>query len=148
MSVQPIPDGFHTITPFMMLDDVAAQLDFLAAAFDAEEIERVTLPDGSIKHAQVRIGNSMVMMGGARDDWPAMQSFLHLYVTDVDGLYSAALSAGATSVQEPRDEFYGDRTAGVKDPFGNLWWIAVHQEDVTADEMLRRMQAAQGDPGA
>jgi hypothetical protein len=88
------------------------------------------IPDGSIAHAQVQIGSSAVMVGGARDEWKALPMFMHLYVPDADAVYAQAIAAGATSMQEPMDEFYGDRTSGVKDPFGNLWWLATHQEDV------------------
>lgn len=147
MAVNPIPDGFHTVTPYFLVEDVAAFLDFLARAFGAEETEKVQLPDGSIAHAQVQIGDSAVMMGGARDEWKATPMFMHLYVPDADAVYAQALAAGATSMQEPMDEFYGDRTSGVKDPFGNLWWLATHQEDVPPEEIEKRMAAARGATG-
>ena len=142
MAVKPIPDGYHTITPYMLVENVAEYLDFLAKAFGAEETERMALPDGSVMHAEAKIGDSRVMMGGARDEWPAMPMFLYLYVPDADASYERALQAGCTSVQEPKDEFYGDRTSGVKDPFGNLWWFGTHQEDVSSEEIARRMAAA------
>ena len=142
MAVEPIPDGYHTITPYMLVENVAEYLDFLAKAFGAEETERVTLPDGSVMHAEAKIGDSRVMMGGARDEWPAMPMFLYLYVPDSDASYQRALQAGCTSLQEPKDEFYGDRTSGVKDPFGNVWWFGTHQEDVSSEEIARRMAAA------
>ena len=142
MAVEPIPDGYHTITPYMLVENVAEYLDFLAKAFGAEETERVTLPDGSVMHAEAKIGDSRVMMGGARDEWPAMPMFLYLYVPDSDASYQRALQAGCTSLQEPKDEFYGDRTSGVKDPFGNLWWFGTHQEDVSSEEIARRAAAA------
>ena len=142
MAVKPIPDGYHTITPYMLVENVAEYLDFLAKAFGAEETERMTLPDGSVMHAEAKIGDSRVMMGGARDEWPAMPMFLYLYVPDSDASYQRALQAGCTSLQEPKDEFYGDRTSGVKDPFGNLWWFGTHQEDVPSEEIARRAAAA------
>ncbi len=142
MAVKPIPDGYHTITPYMLVENVAEYLDFLAQAFGAEETERMTLPDGSVMHAEAQIGDSRVMMGAARDEWPAMPMFLYLYVPDADASYERALQAGCTSVQEPKDEFYGDRTSGVKDPIGNLWWFGTHQEDVSSEEIARRAAAA------
>ena len=142
MAVEPIPDGYHTITPYMLVENVAEYLDFLAKAFGAEETERMALPDGSVMHAEAKIGDSRVMMGAARDEWPAMPMFLYLYVPDADASYERSLQAGRTSLQEPKDEFYGDRTSGVKDPFGNLWWFGTHQEDVSLEEIARRMAAA------
>ncbi len=142
MAVEPIPDGYHTITPYMLVENVVEYLDFLAKAFGAEETERMALPDGSVMHAEAKIGDSRVMMGGARDEWKAMPMFLYLYVPDADASYERALQAGCTSLQEPKDEFYGDRTSGVKDPFGNLWWFGTHQEDVSSEEIARRAAAA------
>ena len=142
MATKYIPDGFHTVTPYLVVDDPGALIDFLVKAFDAEELERATLPDGRVMHAQVRIGDSPVMMGGSKDDWKAMTNFMHLYVPDTDKLYEQALAAGATSVQAPNDEFYGDRAAGITDPAGNTWWIATHVEDVSDEEAMKRMEAA------
>ena len=141
MSVKPVPEGFHTLTPYLIVESAADLLEFLSRAFGAEEIEKMTLPDGTVMHAQVRIGDSMLMMGTAREEWPAMPGFLHLYVEDADAYYARALAAGATSVQEPKDEFHGDRTSGARDPQGNLWWFATHQEAVPPEEMARRAQA-------
>ena len=145
MTVSPVPEGFHTITPFLLIEKLPQFLDFLAEAFDSEEVERATLPDGTVMHAEVRIGDSRIMMGTARDEWPAMPAFLHLYLPDAEAAYRKAVAAGATSVQEPKDEFYGDRTCGVKDPFGNLWWFATRQEEVSPDELDRRMAAHAGE---
>lgn len=138
MVVQKIPDGFHTITPYLVVMDPAALIDFLKAAFDAEEMHRTNRPDGNIMHAQVKIGSSMLMMGGATPEWPAMPAGLYLYVDDADSTYERALAAGATSVMEPMDAFWGDRMGGVKDGSGNFWWIATHIEDVPQDELARR----------
>ena len=144
MSVNPVPEGHHTITPYILVEDPAKFLDFVVDAFSAEVTERVELPDGSVMHGQFKIGDSMVMTGAARDEWPALPTFLHLYVPDADALYTQAMKAGAESLQDPKDEFYGDRTSGVKDPFGNLWWIATHQEDVSPEEIERRAAQARG----
>jgi len=141
MSVSPIPEGFHTVTPYLTVEDVAGLLKFVHAAFGAVELERIDMPDGSTKHAQVRVGNSPIMMGQAQPGWPAMPSFLHLYVEDADAVYAAALAAGAESVRELVDEFYGDRCGGVRDASGNLWWIATRKEVVSEDEIKRRMEA-------
>ncbi len=141
MAVSHVPAGHHTVTPYLLVPRLAGLIDFLQEVFDAEETERVMRQDGSIMHSEVRIGDSMVMLGeppaGSRA-WPAM---IHLYVPDADAAYRRALQAGATSLQEPVDEFYGDRIGGVEDRFGNQWWIATHIEDVPPDEQLRRQEA-------
>lgn len=144
MSVKPIPEGFHSVTPYLVAEGVARLLDFLEQAFDAQETERMQRPDGSVMHAQVKIGDSMLMMGEPMGDSKPMPCALYLYVDDTDAVYQRALAAGAASVSEPSDQFYGDRNAGVKDPSGNLWWIATHQEDVSHDEMMRRAAAQHG----
>ncbi len=142
MAVKPIPDGYHTVTPYLTVQGVPKLIDFLKQAFEAQEIERMTQPDGTIGHAEVRIGDSVVMMGEARDEWKPMPSGIYLYVNDTDAVYKRALQAGATSIMEPADQFYGDRSAGVKDSSGNHWWIATHKEDVPPAELKKRAQAA------
>jgi uncharacterized glyoxalase superfamily protein PhnB len=144
MAVQPIPDGFHTVTPYLLVSDAARLIEFLKLAFGAEEVHRTARPDGGIMHAQVRVGDSAVMMGEVGGEWKPMPSMLYLYVADTDAAYKRALQAGATSMMEPADQFYGDRNAGVKDHCGNLWWIATHIEDVSPEELARR--AAQMKP--
>lgn len=141
MSVPPVPAGFHTVTPYLLLEDVAGFLEFAERAFDAVELERIGLPDGTVMHAQIRIGDSPVMMGTAKGEWPPMPAFLHLYVPDADAVHARAVAAGATSVQEPKDELYGDRTSGVRDGFGNLWCFATRLENLSAEEILERMAA-------
>jgi len=136
----PIPKGFGTVTPFLTVADAAKLIDFVKQAFGAQVTFRMDAPDGSVRHAEVKIGDSMVMIGQA----PAgqeMRSMLHLYVPDTDTLYNRAMAAGATSIREPADQFYGDRTGGVLDFCGNQWWIATHTEDVSEQEMERRMAA-------
>ena len=142
MTVQPVPKGYHTVTPYLIVDDVAELIEFLQRAFDAEETERIPGPDGSVMHAEVRIGDSMVMLGAEREEWKAMPSMIHLYVPDADAVYAQAIAAGATSVQALADQFYGDRSGGVRGPQGNLWWISTHVEDVSPEEMEKRMAAA------
>jgi uncharacterized glyoxalase superfamily protein PhnB len=141
---QPVPEGFRTVTPYLIVQDIPRLLDFLKGAFNAEEMHRSTQPDGTVNHATVRIGDSMVMMGEARPEWPPMPTGIYLYVEDADVVYQKALQAGAESVMAPRDEFYGDRMGGVRDGSGNYWWIATHIEDVTAEEMARREKERSG----
>jgi uncharacterized glyoxalase superfamily protein PhnB len=138
MAVKPIPDGFHTVTPYLLVKGVTQLLDFLRRAFDAKEISRSAMPDGTVMHAQVQIGDSFVMMGEAGGQWQPMPGSIYLYVPDTDATYKQALAAGASSVMEPADQFYGDRSAGVKDSSGNMWWIATHVEEVTPEEMKKR----------
>jgi PhnB protein len=141
MAVRPIPEGFHTVTPYLVVQGVPKLLDFLKQAFDAHEIMRMPRPDGIIMHAEVRIGDSPVMMGEAVGEHKPRPSCLYLYVENADATYKRALQAGATSTMEPADQFYGDRHAGVVDPVGNQWWIATHIEDVPPDELARRAEA-------
>lgn len=142
MAVKAKPDGYHSITPYLVVDGAARLIDFLVQAFDAEERERFAAPGNRVGHAELRIGDSVVMLGDARPEHPAMQALLYLYVDDVDATYQIALSAGAKPVQPPQDHFYGDRSGGVKDPCGNVWYIATHIEDVSPAELKRRAQQA------
>lgn len=138
MPVKPIPDGYHSITPYIIVNGADRFIEFLKSAFDGKEIGRMNRPDGLIAHAEVRIGNSIVMLSESRAEFPAQQVVLYHYVEDADAVYRKALQAGATSTMEPADKFYGDRNAGVKDPFGNTWWIATRREDVPLEELMRR----------
>jgi PhnB protein len=143
MAVKSIPDGFHTVTPYLVVHGVATLLDFLQRAFDAQPLlSPMVRADGSIGHAEVKIGDSVVMMGEPMGDMRPMPGSIYLYVNDTDAVYRRALQAGATSLMEPADQFYGDRSAGVQDVVGNQWWIATHKEDVPPDEMLQRAKAA------
>ncbi len=137
------PAGFHAVTPYLVVRDVPRLIEFLTQAFGAVEIERSTLGDGTVNHAEVRIDDAVVMMGAARGEWEPTSTTLYLYVPDVDAAYHSALQAGATSVREPANQFYGDRSGGVKDPQGNQWWVATHVEDVPPDEMRKRAAAQQ-----
>jgi PhnB protein len=138
MPVKPIPEGHHSVTPYLVVDDVAKLIDFLKQAFEAVEIHRMQRPDGRVGHAEVKIGDSMVMMGEAQGEWKALPCAIYLYVENADAVYRHAVNAGATSIMEPADQFYGDRHGGVKDPCGNMWWIATHIEDVPHEEIARR----------
>jgi uncharacterized glyoxalase superfamily protein PhnB len=144
MTVRPIPEGYGTVTPYLIVPDAAAQIDFMRKAFGAVETGRFATPDGRIMHASVRVGDSPVMLGEATDEWKPMPCVLHLYVEDTDAAYATAIAAGARSLREPADQFYGDRAAGVVDDAGNQWWIATHVEDVSREEMERRMKQAPG----
>jgi PhnB protein len=141
MAVQPIPEGYHSVTPYLVVQGVDKLIDFLEQAFGAEERYRHRGPDGKTAHAEVQIGDSIVMMGEASALWKAMPATLYLYVNHVDATYKQAVQAGAKSLREPTDMFYGDRSGGVIDPFGNQWWMATHQEDVPPEELARRAKA-------
>ncbi|HEX6832269.1 MAG TPA: VOC family protein [Rudaea sp.] len=117
------PPDHNAVSPFLLVHSVDAMLAFLRATFDAAEVYKMTLPDGSVKHAEVRIDDSIVMMGERPAGDAAIQCSTHVYVPDVDGAYERALAAGATSIVAPRDQPYGDRSCGVRDPQGNTWWI-------------------------
>jgi uncharacterized glyoxalase superfamily protein PhnB len=138
-AVRPIPEGYHSVTPWIISRDTAKLLDFLTEAFGAEELSRVNV-EGGIGHAEVRIGDSVVMMFDARADWPDTPCFLRLYVEDCDAVYEQALKAGATSVTEVTYLFFGDRVGRVRDPFGNLWWLQTRIEDLGEEEMMKRAQ--------
>lgn len=140
-TVKSIPDGFHTTNVYLIVNDVDKQITFLQQAFGAQETHRSVLPDGSIIHAEVKIGDSVVMMGQANETWGARPSTVYLYVDDVDAAFRKAVEAGAKSLGEPKDQFYGDRSGGVEDPCGNFWWVATHVEDVSKEEADRRFAA-------
>jgi uncharacterized glyoxalase superfamily protein PhnB len=127
----------------LIVKDADALLRFVTTVFNARVIEEVRQPDGTLMHGDVMIGDSHVMMGQANDKWHATPGSILLYVPDADAAYQAALRAGARSVQEMTTKFYGDRSGGIEDPAGVTWWISTHVEDVTPEEMQRRMRAAQ-----
>jgi len=138
MTGNPIRTGFHTVTPYLMAREIDTLVAFVKRAFGATETFRAPGGAGGI-HVEVRIGDSMVMMGGGvavRGE--AMPAALFLYVEDVDAIFRQALRAGATAIEEPTDKPDGDRRGGVTDPCGNQWYIATHREDVSAAEIVRR----------
>jgi len=149
-NVQPVPTGYHTVTPYLVVRNAAAAIDFYKAAFGATEAFRMADPSGKVHHAELRIGDSPVML---TDEWPDMGArdpeslggtpvSLHLYVTNVDTLAAQAIAAGARQLRPVRDQFYGDRTGTFADPFGHTWHIATHKEDVPEEELRRRAKAA------
>lgn len=144
-TTKPIPDGYTAVTPYLIVENAAGYLEFLAGAFGAVERTRMPMGEGLIGHAEVEIGGAAVMLSDALPpDFPPTSSQMHLYVEDVDAVYAQAVSAGAVAAAEPEDQFYGDRVARVVDPSGNRWFIATHVEDVEMDELMRRI-AAMGD---
>ncbi len=130
--------GYHTVTPYLHVIGAASLLDFMKNTFDAEETVRMSLADGVVMHAEMKIGDSIIMVSEATGKSKPMPSMLYLYVGDVDSTYKRALECGASSIREPKNEFYGDRSCGVKDHTGNTWWIATHIEDLTPEELHKR----------
>ena len=135
---KPVPDGFRTITPYLVVRGANGFLAFLQAGFGGRVDSIVRRPDGEVMNAAVTIGDSAVMVSNAPTDREPTEVWLYLYVDDCDAWYKRALDAGATSIMEPADMFYGDRHGGVKDAWGNTWWLATHIEDVTEEEVERR----------
>lgn len=149
-ATNPIPDGYHTVTPYLRIRGAAKAIEFYKKAFGAQEICLMPGPGGQIGHAEVRIGDSMVMLG---DEFPHMQAVgpqtlggtsvgIHLYVPDTDAAYNRAVAAGAKPAMPPADMFWGDRFAKVIDPFGHEWSIGTHIEDVSPEEMEKRGKEA------
>ena len=141
--VQSTPEGYHSVTPWIISRDTARLLDFMSKAFGAEEMGRVSNEDGTIGHAEVKMGDSVVVAFDARREWPATPCFLRLYVPDGDAVYQQALAAGATAVTEMTSLAKGFRVGRVCDPFGNLWWIQTHLENLTPGEMAKRAAGQQ-----
>src|SRR5438552_10181062 len=140
--VKPIPDGFHTITPYVIVEGAEKLIGFMKNAFGAQYHDEPTKrPDGSIMHATLKIGDSMLMVSDASERAKASPVLLYLYVPNVDAAYQIALKAGATSVMEPADQFYGDRGAGVKEGGGNQGFLGTHVEDVSTAELQQRAAA-------
>jgi PhnB protein len=151
MAATPIPEGYHTVTPFLSLDDAAGAIEFYKRAFGAEERGRMPAPDGRIAHAEIQIGDSVIMLsdmfeGQSLGKTPKQAGGttvgLFLYVEDVDEVFKQALDAGATATSEPEDMFWGDRFGRVTDPFGHDWQIATRKEDLTPEELEKRSQEA------
>ncbi len=119
-----VPRTYPTVAPYLIVEDAHRIVDFLESAFDGTVVRKAEGDSGRIAHAEVRIQDSVIMLGSSSPEWPALRSMIHLYLPDVDAWYRKALDAGATSVRAPADMDYGDRSAGVMDPAGNQWWIA------------------------
>jgi PhnB protein len=142
MAVKPVPDGYHTVTPYLTVRGAPKVIEFLKQAFGAElSHEPIKRPDGTIMHAQVKIGDSPIMIADESEMAKATPSSLYLYVPNVDSVYQRAVKAGGSTVMEPMDMFYGDRSGAVKDPSGNSWFIATHKEDVAPQELAKRADA-------
>jgi PhnB protein len=142
MPVKPIPDGYHAYTPYFVVEGATAFLDFLKNAFGAKETLRMPMPGGRIGHAEVTVGDSILMLADANPpEHAARQLNGMLYVADVDTIFARAVSAGAKSVRPIENMFYGDRIGGIVDRWGNHWSIATHIEDVSTEEMQRRIKA-------
>jgi PhnB protein len=142
--VKPIPEGYHTVIPYLVVPGVAKLIEFAKQAFAAKEVHVSKRPDGTVQHAEIKIGDSIVMMGEGGPGGKHFPGMLYLYMEDMDAIYQRAIQAGAKSIREPADQIYGDRVGGVEDAFGNQWWISTHVEDVTSEEIERRAKAAQG----
>jgi PhnB protein len=141
MSVKPIPDGYHAITPYLLVKNVADEIEFLKKAFDAEVNDRVDSPAGTM-HAALRIRDSMIMLGHATDKHPVTPVLLYLYVEDADAAFAKAVKAGGTVFDELKDQYYGDRSGCVTDENGNQWWVASRKENLSNEEIGTRSAAA------
>ena len=150
MAVKPIPDGYHTVTPYLMIKGAARALEYYKKAFGATELMRMEGPDGRVGHAEIKIGDSIIMLA---DECPEAVSSspetlggspicIMLYVPDVDARFEKAVAAGGTVIRPVKDQFYGDRSGMLKDPFGHIWNIATHTEDLTPEEIGKRAAAA------
>ena len=143
MPANPIREGFHSITPYLFARNASRLIEFLSAAFGGELISRMERPDGLIMHAEMRIGDSMLMLGDGTGKFPPMPTSIYLYVPDCDAVYRRALTAGGKSISEVRDLPSGERYGGIEDPCGNIWWVATHVEDLSPEEQNRRWKAFQ-----
>jgi PhnB protein len=150
MAVKPIPEGYHTLTPYLSLDDAGKAIEFYKRAFGAEERVRMPAPDGRVAHAELQIGDSILMLsdmfeqsvGKTPKQLGGTTMGLFMYVEDVDEVFKQAIDAGATAKQEPEDQFWGDRFGRITDPFGHDWQIATHKEDLSPEEMEQRAKEA------
>ena len=142
-NVKPIPEGYHAVTPFLVLKDAHRAIEFYKRAFGAEERFRMPTPDGKVAHAELQIGDSVVMLSEAIQE-PVTSASMYLYVPNVDAVCQRAVAAGAEAVMPPTDMFWGDRFGRVVDPFGVRWGIATHKEDVSPQEIGRRAAQAAG----
>jgi PhnB protein len=155
-SVRPIPEGYHSVTPYLIVGDAAGAIAFYKRAFGAKEVMRMAAPGGRVGHAELKIGDSRIMLA---DEFPDMGArspkaiggtpvSLHLYVEDVDAVAKRAVAAGAKEVRPVKDQFYGDRLGTLEDPFGHLWHVSTHKEDLAPDELKRRAEKAMGQAGS
>ncbi len=141
MAVKAIPEGFGSVTPYLTVKDAEALMNFIERSFGGKVTYRMNDDQGKVRHAEMKIGNSMIMIGQAREEWQPKPANFVLYVPDCDAVYKKAVAAGGKSVREMATQAYGDRSGGVEDSEGNTWWISTHVEDVSEEEMDRRMKA-------
>lgn len=149
MAVQSVPDGYRSVTPYLCVEGAAAAIDFYKRAFAAEELFRLAMPDGRVGHAELRIGDTPVMLADACEEGPSRSPRalggssvgLHLYVEDVDAVFQRTVEAGARVIRPLQDQFYGDRTGTVEDPYGHVWFLASHREDLLPAEIEKRAAA-------
>ena len=149
MAVKPIPDGYHSVTPYIIVKGAAKAIDFYKNTLGATELMRFPGPNNTVMHAEIKIGDSVIMLADEHENGPYRSPLavggtpvsLMVYVEDVDTVFNQAVSLGAKSTREVEDQFYGDRSGNLTDPFGHVWTIATHKEDVSAEEMQRRMAA-------
>jgi PhnB protein len=149
MAVKPIPAGYHSVTPYLIMADAAAAIEFYKQAFNATELMRMEGPGGSIMHAEIKIGDSPVMLSGEHPQmgfrgplsYGGTPVSLMIYVEDCDKIFAQAIAAGAKELKPLQDQFYGDRSGTLTDPFGHVWTISTHKEDVSPEEMEKRMAA-------
>lgn len=136
------PQGYQAVTPYLVVDDIDQFVEFTRQVFGIRIHEKLTDETGAARHAEILIGDSMLMVGRRQSEWPAMPASLYVYVDDVDSVHQAALHLGATEIMPPMDMFYGDRQGGITDPQGNVWWISTRIESLSPDELQRRAAAA------
>lgn len=134
------PAGYTSVAPWVVTDDTDAFLDFVTAVFDGEEMARVSVEDGTIGHAEIRVGDTVILGFDRRPDWPVMPSLLRVFVPDADAAFSRGLAASATVVTELSDSAFGQRGGRLKDPFGNIWWVVSQIEEVPEEVMWERLQ--------
>jgi PhnB protein len=155
MAVKPVPDGYHTVTPYLIVNDAVRALAFYKKAFGAQELYRLEGPGGRIGHAEIQIGDSRIMLADEHPEFGAVSATtlggtpvsICLYVADVDAWAQRAVAAGAEVLRPVKDQFYGDRSGTVADPFGHKWTIATHKEDLSPEEVHRRFEALMKQPG-
>lgn len=148
MSVKPIPDGYHSVTPYLSVKGAAKAIEFYKRAFNAIELFRLEAPSGIIGHAEIKIGDSSIMLADPCEETGfrhpkslgGTSVGLHVYVKNVDDLFSQAVTAGAKIIKPVEDQFYGDRNGTLEDPFGHMWFIATHKEDLSPEEINRRAE--------
>ena len=156
MAAQPIPEGFPRVSPYLAVDDAAAAIDYYTKVFGAREVVRMDGPEGTIGHAELQIGDSRVMLSDAfpqsttrpPKELGGTTASVFMYVEDVDAVVKGAVDAGATITMEVADQFWGDRFGAITDPFGHVWSLATHVEDVPPEEMAERAEAAMGGTSA